>query len=63
MLGDHYDANGGGGGSASKPKPPHSSHTHHPTASSSTDSAEDCRPFHKVILLCGPPGTGKVSDQ
>ena len=37
----------------------------HKTSSSSSklphNHTSDTRPFHKVILLCGAPGTGKVS--
>jgi len=40
-----------------------SNHNHNKTTSdvSSSKNSHDTRPFHKVILLCGAPGTGKVS--
>jgi len=41
------------------------SSTHKTSSSSSSklphNHTSDTRPFHKVILLCGAPGTGKVS--
>ncbi|CAI5720669.1 unnamed protein product [Hyaloperonospora brassicae] len=40
----------------------HHASTHaHTSSSDGVENEEDKRPFHKIILICGPPGAGKTT--